>query len=259
MSDPLYLSQSMLKEFESMCHYAFKHRWYGTDAERKLFDIDKEVFARGVLFETLAIGCGLGGKTAKDGDVKKSSVYYDRIVRQANVYRQWERANGFKPIQSQLYVKERIEWDGGVYFAQGNLDRLVRDSNGRILIDTKLTGDKDNTFGKFQFGNPDKVDVTQILHYKILAETRFNEPVRAMYYVADSSPSMGVKVLEYSFSDWEIQMHHERCQTAYNEIMQAKIGDWFEPSPSYDNCSNCPMADQCKYRIKIPEIQLIER
>src|SRR5690606_5208436 len=258
MNEPLYLSQTMLKEWtEFKCRFAFQHRWWGSEKERKLFDVEKDVYNQGIYFETLAVGSGRGGKIGTSAGM--TPLMSGRIERQAKVYREWERANGFKPLGSDVELSERIEWEGGVYFSIGHLDRIVKSGEDILIIDTKLTGKTDTTFGKFAWGDVHKVDLTQLIHYKILAEKKFGKEVRQMFYVADISPQMRVKPLEYQVSDWEIQMHHERCQTAYNEIMQAKIGDWFEPSPSYDNCSNCPMAKQCKYRIKIPEIQLIER
>lgn len=257
MTEPLYLSQTMLKSWESDCRLAFSKHFFGSDEEREIFNIEKAVFDQGIYFETLAVGSGRDGKIGtSDGMTKLIS---GRIEQQAKLYREWERANGFKSLGSDVRIRERIEWDGGVYLSEGHLDRIVKDGEDILIIDTKLTGNSSSTYGKWSWGDAYKVDLTQLTHYKILAEMKFGKQVRQMFYVADISLQMRVKPLEYPISDWEIQMHHERCQTAYNEIMQAKIGDWFEPSPSYDNCSNCPMAEICKYRIKIPEIKLIER
>lgn len=258
----------MLKSYEDGCPIAFGKQFFGTDVERYLFDRDKEVFKRGVLFETLSIGAGLGGKQAKEGDVDRKSVYYSRIVEQAKIYKEWEREFMSKPIGVQQYLKAKIEWDGGVYYIQGNLDRVVRDKAGKIsVIDTKLTGDKDNTYGRFQFGNPRRVDWTQLTHYRLLAKVNFKEDVRQMYYVADSSPAMGIKVLEPDITEWHEWQHHERCQRVYDEINTSlQIGYW-EPKPSSHNCSQCPLGDEqkmkdlgmepCKFKRRIPDIELI--
>lgn len=263
-----YMSQTMLKIYESGCPIAFSKQFFGTDGERYLFDMDKEVFKRGVLFETLAIGAGLSGKQAKEGDVPRTSVYYSRIVEQAKIYREWEHEFASKAIGLQMYLKAKIEWDGGTYYAQGNLDRVVRDKDGKIaIIDTKLTGDKDNTYGKFQFGNPRKVDWTQLIHYRLIAKANFKEDVRQMFYVADSKPEMGVKVLEPEILDYHEWQHHDRCQRVYDEINTSlQIGYW-EPKPSANNCGNCPLGDEqkmkdlgmepCKFKRRTPEIELI--
>lgn len=266
----LYLSQSMLKEFETMCPFAFKHRWFGNDQEKRIFDRYSDAMKRGVLFETLAIGMGLAGKTAKKGDVPEKSVYYERIVRQAKMYKEWERANGFEPVGTQLQVQVKIEWEGGTYFAQGNIDRLVRDRDGILtVIDLKLTGDKDNDYGQFQFGRPDKVDYTQLHHYRDLVKHRYEEEeVRQMFYVADCSPKEGTKPLELITSPHHEYEHRQRCQTAYNEIVSSMItGEWL-PRPTKNECQTCPLNDpdklfgtgieRCKFARSIPEIEIFE-
>lgn len=266
-----YLSQTVLKSFEDMCPLAFSKKFFGTEQEKKLFDRYSDPMKRGVLFETLAIGSGMGGKTAQKGDVDEKSVYYERIVRQAKLYRDWEKEMGFQPIATQLQVMVKVEWDGGTFFAQGNIDRLVRDSHGDLtVIDLKLTGDKDNDYGQFQFGRIDKIDYTQLHHYRLLVKTKFGEEnVRQMFYVADSSPKEGTKPIELVTSHYHEWSHLDRCQNAYNEILSRIVSQTWIPEPSKTKCDGCPLANEaklfgtgverCKHQEKFPEIEIFNQ
>lgn len=266
-----HLSQTLLKCFEEMCPLSFSVRFFGSEEQKNLFIKDSDAMKRGVLFETLSVGCGLAGKTAKEGDVM--GVAAKRIAEQAADYRRWESVHFPKIIGTQLAIQVKVEWDEGVYYAQGNLDRLARDVNGRLtVIDLKMTGKTDNDYGKFQYGNPRKVNYLQLIHYRILAKTKFQEDdVRQMFYVADHSKTTGVKPLEAIVSPWHEYEHHRRCQAAYDTItMNLTLDDW-TPTPSFSKCSTCPLGmesnkhaleraglELCKHRVKVPDIEIYE-
>lgn len=252
-----YLSQSCLKSWETDCPKAFHAKWFGTEIERQSFDVDKEVFRRGVVFETLCLGAGLGGKQGKRSDV--TAGMYTRISEQAGIYKDWEKANGFTRIAIQHYIRIKIEWSGGVYYASGNIDNLCRDrAKWLTIIDTKLTAKRESTWGIFQFGNPYKVDTTQLQHYSMLAKTAYGEDTRQMYYVADSQKDFGSKVLEYRFADWMQHAHHERCQNAYNTIVTNLALGYWPAKPSADKCTTCPLRFSCDDYRRIPDIEVIE-
>lgn len=267
-----HLSQSCLKDFEEMCPLAFSVRWFGTEEQRNLFQRDSDAMKRGVLFETLAIGMGLNGKTSQPGDVDPNSVVYKRIQKHAAMYRKWEAEKFPKILGTQMSIQVRVEWDGGVYYAQGNLDRVARDRSSMVnVIDLKLRDKLDSDYGKFQFANPRKIDWTQLKHYRILAKTKFNEEVNQMYYVADSSKEDYVKPISPVISPWHEYEHHRRCQAAYDAItMNLTLDDW-TPKPSFSKCSTCPLGmesnkhaleraglELCKHRVKVPDIEVYE-
>lgn len=266
----LYLSQTMLKSHETMCPLAFSKKFFGNDQEKRIFDRYTDPMKRGVLFETLAIGMGMGGKTAVEGDVPPTSVQFARIKHQAKLYQEWEKANGFKVVGTQVDIKVKVEWEGGVYFASGNVDRMLRDKNGILTdVDLKFTGDKDDEYGPYQFGNPKRIDWTQIIHYGDITSIKYGEEeVRKMYYVADGKPSMGVKVIELKTQPHHIWEHRNRCQTAYNEILSCMIADTWAPRPTKNECQKCPLNDpdklfgtgieRCKFARSIPEIEIFE-
>ncbi len=254
-----YLSQTILKEWEA-CPYRLGKRLNGSPEEKACFEYDTDPMKRGVLFETLAIGMGLGGKQAKEGDVPKESVYYKRIVEQAKLYREWERDMSSSSVGSQQQLNAKVDWGEGIYYSQGNLDRVIRDKQGVItVIDTKMTGDSENSFGPFQFGNEDRIDWTQLIHYGLLAKHNFKEEVRQMFYVADCSKRTSVKILEADMGYLTEYRHPQRCQVAYDGIVGAMQIDYWEPNPSKNNCAMCPLgrANMCKYKRTIPDIKLI--
>lgn len=255
--EKFYLSQTILKAHETMCPLAFSKRFFGSPEEMESFDTDKEVFRRGVLFETLALGSGMGGKQGRREDVTK--LMFDRISEQAGIYREWEQKNGFERIAVQHYIKTKVVWDGGEYYASGNIDNLCRDLMKRLtVIDTKLTGKRESTWGEFQFGNPYRVDTTQLNHYSILAKSAYGEDTRQMYYVADSQRDFGAKALEYRFSDYQVYSHHERCQKAYNDIVSNLMLDSWKARPSADQCTKCPLRGTCEHYRRIPDIEVYE-
>lgn len=266
-----FLSQTILKDFETMCPKSFHIKYFGTDQQRSLFNHDSDAMKRGVLFETLAIGQGMGGKTAQPGDVPQTSVIYKRIADQAKEFREWEQFHFPSVIGTQMFIQSEIKWDRGSFYAQGNLDRISRDNSGVLtIIDLKMTGKADNDYGKFQYGNPRKVDWTQLIHYRMLAKAYFKEDnIRQMYYVADYSKTTRIKPLEVIIPAWVEYEHLERCQRAYDAItMNLTIDNW-DPTPSYDLCANCRIntdrhaielagVQPCDYAVKVPDIEVYE-
>lgn len=253
----------MIPDWETMCKKAFQFRWFGTAEERDLFDIsDKEPVRWGVYFETLVFGSGLDGKTIELTDKEKKSVYYGRVKRQAEVARKFFFTDlGIPKIGFQQKIHTSFNIQGHEIPVEMNADAIFG-HNGipEIIYDTKLTGDLDNTFGKWAWGSPEKMDMGQGVMYSQAVKKFYGIPnVRFGYYVADSKDAEKVDVLEVRFSDYTIEEYMYRVFVTYYEIYQALTWGYFEASPEYNKCKECPAINICQSAIKTPKVRIIDK
>src|SRR5690606_7743590 len=101
------LRYSMLKDWRSLCQLAFKARWFGTTEEKQLMSLDHVQAIRwGVYFEQLVWGTGMGGKTIELDPKEKSSVYYERVKKQAKEARRiLISEQSFTQLDTQVQLK----------------------------------------------------------------------------------------------------------------------------------------------------------
>lgn len=257
----LYLSNSMLRDWESLCPIAFSKRWFGTDEEKALFSLDEvQVIRFGVFFETLCIGSGVNGKTVELTPKEKNSVYYERIKNQAKLCREYLKAMDGKMVATQEYLKGSFVWLGQTIYICGNIDIRWRFSDGRgANIDLKSTGDTENTFGDYAWGKIEKMDISQMEQYSLLYFLNFGEWPESYYLVFDLSKAEKFVPIKVNISEWSIEEHKERVAKAYNEITECMMLDYWEPKNTYSNCKTCPLNQTCKYANKFPEIVQINK
>lgn len=253
-----YLSNSMMKDWESgMCPLVFKAKHIDKTIEFE----QSEPMLLGSIFESYAIGAGVGGKFTEFTEKLKKSVYYDRIIQQANDCKTYLRKLGGKVLSVQEYIYTEItDNDGQVIYICGGLDiryGFPGNEDDNIIIDLKFTGDNDNDYGKYQFGNPDKIDCQQVIHYSILHKAKYGSLPRTQYWVFDKSAAMKQDIIEVNISEWTIEDHIEKVSRIYNEIMICISLDEWIPKNTFSNCRNCPV--KCDWERVIPDITLIER
>lgn len=252
-----YLSNSEMSAWETLCPRVWKARYI--DLLPELWEDSEEITVMdwGVEFETLAIGSGVGGRMVPDDKraKMKKSEYYTRIKQQAEECRRFFKLMGGKIIARQPYLYSSIkDSDGQDIYICGGLDLLMGFEGGRnnLIIDTKLTGDNDNDFGKYQFGNVDKVNPTQAIHYMLLHKAHYGTDADFNYFVFDKSPSLKRKIINVTVSEISLLLHIDKCSRIYNEIMMAiNLNDW-NYTNTYDNCRDCPV--KCLYERVMPDI-----
>lgn len=265
MSEIFHLSQSLLKDYESMCPIAFSKKHFGTEQERLIFQLkESEAMRWGIYFETLVVGSGMGGKTIELTSTEKKSAFYKRVVEQAKLCRAYLKAMDGKMVGSQELLQASYEWQGQTIYIQGNLDirwqySMAQNAVKGAVIDLKSTGDLESTFGKFQWGNIDKIDVTQMIHYGLLYQLNFGEWPDTFYLVFDISNKERFTPFQVQISEWTIEDHKERAAKAYNQITESLMLDYWEPQPRFSECKSCPIRDVCKYAQRFPEIEIIQR
>lgn len=257
--DKLWLSQTMLKDHKNMCHLAFHYRWF-TEYNQRWQDVmdAKSVIRKGIYFETFAIGSGLKGKTITLTKEEEKSVFFPRLKEQAEKYRKWEKSMGFKVIGTQKELSGIIEQNGIEVPVRGNIDRLVRQKNGRLMvIDLKYSSDTESAYGPFQWSNPDKIEPIQVWLYAKLVEQNYNEPCDMSYYVVDDKPDLNRQWMPTTVGEWKDAEYRGMIVDAYNEISVALAVDYWEPDTS--KCNGCPVADICPNYIDQPDIIFIDK
>lgn len=260
--EKLRIRNSMLSDWEEMCHLAFRARWFGTAEERQLMDIGHlEAIKWGSYFEQLVLGSGVGGKIVELTDKMYRSDYYERTKRQAETAREFIfNRLGVPFIAAQVQMVVDIEIEGMTIPTEGNADALLGYSKvPSVILDTKFTGDTTNEYGKYAWGKPETMDMGQLVMYTEQAVRIYNLPSfpRSIYYVADRLKSERVEVIEPEFTQEYRQWYLWKLKEAYQEISQSYNFNYWTDKASYNNCRNCPLRDQCNKAVKVPEIKKI--
>lgn len=247
-----YLSNSEMKDWETMCPLTWKARHID-----KVFDFESsEAMMWGSYFETLAIGSGVGGKVTEPTDKMLKSEYNNRVKLQASDCRRYLKALGGKIISRQEYIFTSImDADGQVILVCGGLDILYGFPNTdkqNVIIDLKFTGDNDNDFGPYQFGNPEKINAQQAVHYKILHKAKYGSDCGFEFWVFDKSPSVKQKRIGVDVSDITEAMHIDKVSRIYNEITMAMTMDDWGYKNTFENCRNCPV--KCDFERVFPDL-----
>lgn len=250
-----HISNSLLHNWEDMCPRVFKARHIDKlpEAEFKT----TEDMRWGLIFETMAIGAAVGGKKIEADEREKMSIFYPRIKAQAMKVRQFLKRSGLKVIERQAYHHAVIrDAQMNEVRIMGGMDLLCERADGtRVIIDIKLTGDTENDFGKFSWGSPEKMDLSQSIHYTILHEAVFDQPCEFKYWVFDKGKEVKQAMINIEISDAARYHHIERISQAYHEITFAIATDDWGYKNTYDKCSVCPV--KCKNERVLPEEQTV--
>lgn len=255
------ISQSKLAAFDSMCPIEFKAKYI--TKEYPEFEGSFEM-ACGNYFETLVIGGGIGGafnlETSPFGAKIKNSVYNDRVIEQAEYCKKFLKSVKGKILSRQEYIKETLtHFDGRTMLVEGTLDIRFEWSDGKmVIIDLKFTGDTENDFGKFAWGTPEKMDLTQIVHYALLIMLKYKLDYipDGYYWVFDKDKDVKKKLIWCKISQSTIDRHIERLFKAHDELSFAIEFDSFQPNNTWENCSKCKA--KCEFETKMPGYTIIE-
>ena len=250
------LSNSKLHDWETMCPIEFKAKHITKDYPEF---VPSEQMNWGNWFETLVIGGGINGAfRIAPGSKMDNSVYKSRVEKQAADCRAYLKLLEGKTASYQEYITVKLKSNDGEQEMdiEGTLDirRIV--SALQVIIDLKLTGDTENEFGKFAWGAPEKMDLSQIIQYYLLVLLKYGSAPEAHYWVFDNGKEMKQKLIKCTISDYAIEQHIDRLFKAWDEITMAIAMDDFEPKNTWENCSKCK--SPCKFKRVMPEYYLIE-
>lgn len=260
------MSNSKMHDWETMCPIEFKAKHID-----KIIRFSPTIEMEwGNYFETLVIGGGINGvfkfEESDHGDKMLRSEHKERVEKQAAACKRYLAMYGGKAMGRQEYICVTIEDnEGNNIELEGTLDiRYVMTSDGRtIVIDLKFTGDTENDFGKFAWGNPEKMDLSQIIQYGLLTQIKYKleEFPETQYWIFDKGKEMKQKLLKVRVSDGAVYDHINRISEAYHSIVLSILMDDWPPKNTWENCSKCKFHTEenpCKFRRVMPEFVEIE-
>lgn len=256
---PFYLSNSKLRDWESMCKKEWYQRWI---VENPAYEFTSDAMEMGNVFETMVIGVSVGGKVTEPSKKLKDSVYYKRIIAQAETAKSYLKLFGGKILARQEYLYGVvIDSQGRKVPICGNLDIRYGwplEAARSAVIDLKFTADAENTYGKFNWGSPERMDMSQAIQYTLLHRINFPElPDPEFYYwVFDSSAFMKKARIRAKISEGTISAHIERLSEAYHEIQDCILFDHWAPIQNFKVCSACKC--KCEFERLMPEIIEVE-
>ena len=111
------------------------------------------------------------------------------------------------------------------------------------VFDLKLTGDVNNTWGKFSWGEPSKMDHTQAFLNSWLCEQN-DDPRKFAYLVFDYSPRMGKKVITKTVRSTDYSELENKINFVLRSILVYEDEGW-PAQPSYEQCKSCPLKNKC--------------
>lgn len=247
----------------------------------KAYHFETEPMLLGNLFEHKALDMpGRAPSVPKDIRTGKHKIGTQRLLEQAEVFKNDCKENQIQVvpgINTQVVIVKRWEKDPRVIL-KGKLDlfptTFLNTETAELelsIIDLKSTGNVENTFGKFGWGNPEAIDHIQAVLYSYLVKDidfelndkyvpdnylrdLFTDDVRKAikhdaysfrYMIYDRSKNMGKQILNVRMNNARYAQMHEsiRKVTSYIEEYN-KIG-W--PTYPHNGCKDCPVL-QCKDR-----------
>jgi len=256
----------------------------------------------GSYFETLVLGSGRGGH--KTLDLPRKKITKDQQAKNAiriekgleplpgtkkiDQIRIEEQAERFKILsaQRQIMISEYNtqvpivkKWDKDPnVFLRGELDIfptpiLGKDGLQMAIIDVKLTGDVDNNFGDFCWGDPFRMDHIQgqMYHYLVRdinpmlnkgirnivtpAVTRMIDDNRVLFLYWVFSYGSGDLKDKFVRYDWEpikeAELHESIRKTV--SILEDNDTRGWKADPEYERCSKCPVKE-CAERCEIQAV-----
>lgn len=257
------LSNSRLRDFESLCPMEFKSKYITKEYPEFVPTMPMEL---GNMFETQAIGGGINGAVTINnsiyGDKIAKSEYYPRVVAQAEACKVYLKTIGGKILSRQEYISVQLTSNDGnqVMTIEGTLDVRYQWIDGKmVVIDLKFTADTENEYGdKFTWGALEKMDMSQIIHYVLLVKLKYELDYipDGYYWVFDHKKEMKQKLIKVTVSEYALHMHIDRLFEAWNKIQLSLAMDDWEAHNTWDNCRNCKA--KCRYERIMPEFTLID-
>ena len=260
----------------------------------------------GNFFETLCLGGGRGGKQTLDLPRKKvkKAVLLDAKVKGLPIPLGEKRAPHLRiEEQAMLFEQECAKRQVTIVKGKGgnvqipfkrvwekNSDVLLKGEmdvfpatimyKGAVrpcIIDLKLTGDVDSTFGKYCYGTPEYLDdiqgkmysygirdidfdlnpnLKELLNDSILKMIDANEVLFFLWifgYKANVDLKEQNKLIEIGWDKSKEAELHEDIRKTVAAIDFYNESGWIA-EPSTKNCKNCPLKDECEDK---PEIEKI--
>lgn len=146
-----------------------------------------------------------------------------------------------------------------IYSYYQNEKVLVAKKGEDVIIDLKTTGlldDKYNDYG-WQLDNlHNKINlVTQPIHYKFIELCNTGKNIPFIFMLFNSRNENDVRIIDFRIDDSAYEEHKSFIDSGIqNMIFFMKRG--FKATPSLAKCSDCPLANDCKFKASISPISV---
>lgn len=264
--EKIRISQSLIKKFEEL-NYCPK-KIYATSIARTHLLPTSDAMLRGSYFETMVIGGGARNSIVTDLPRLKNgnkSTDHIRIDEQIERFDEVLAKYGIsKPKPENCQVNIQVSARG--FDLDLTIDFAAKMNNPEYgnfpvaIIDTKLTKDRESTFGPFGWGAPENIDPLQgqmytfgFREYYSALKRLPNEYTPPFFFlVFDYKPNYGDSLIKIDYDQTFEEELFERIERTDNKIKESIQLEW-ESRPDYDQCKKCPvgLSGDCKLSPKI--------
>jgi len=256
------ISQSFLKEFAK-----YKSGdTCGLQVKAKYIDGVKfpssDLMEYGNAFEYLATG-----SIPRDGHIPQIEKVYKGTARES-VSTQYQKIIESAELFNKIIKHYQIEIiDTGRVVTQdgmtGIMDIVAKYNNRICIIDTKYSGlidDKWNELGWNLDMLPEKHNLMlQPVQYKILLSKELEcepEDIDFYFFIFSSKEVMDVKIIKVNVDELTIANHLTTVEWVKTEL-EKPIDKVFKAKPQLKRCFECPIKDNCKFKVEVPHIDEI--
>jgi hypothetical protein len=256
------ISQSFLKEF---AEYKSGNTC-GLQVKAKYIDGIKfpssDLMEYGNAFEYLATG-----SIPRDGHIPQIEKVYKGTARES-VSTQYQKIIESAELFNKIIKHYEIEIiDTGRVVTQdgmtGIMDIVAKYNNKICIIDTKYSGlidDKWNELGWNLDMLPEKHNLMlQPVQYKILLSKELEcepEDIDFYFFIFSSKEVMDVKIIKVNVDELTIANHLTTVEWVKAEL-EKPIDKVFKAKPQLKRCFECPIKDNCKFKVEVPHIDEI--
>lgn len=209
-----------------------------------------EAMLKGNYFEYLCLGATALDEAAPELPLLKSGKKSSdnlRIDMQAKLFP--EVLSQHKIIVTEVQRPLLYEMGEFVISTKADIFGSIHDPDHGFVeeafIDLKLTKDINNTFGDFQWHDPELRDHTQAfltvaVHYKMTGRL-----AKFYYLVFDYKEDSEYSLVEKRVTAMDIFEFFESIRIIINKISELNKEEW-PTRPSWENCKDCQMQSTCK-------------
>jgi hypothetical protein len=216
----------------------------------------------GNFFEYMATG-----SLPRDGHIPLAKIVYKGTAKESfstDYQKAVESAELFKKIikhyEIEIIDTGRICTENGM---TGIFDIVAKWDDRVCIIDTKYSGlmdDKWNELGWNLDMLPEKHNLMlQPVQYKILLSKELGcdpEDIDFYFFIFSSKDVMDVKLIKVNVDELTIANHLSTVEYVKSEL-QKPIDKIFKAKPNLKLCFECPIKNDCEFKIEIPHIDEI--
>jgi hypothetical protein len=254
------ISQSMIKAFDKDGYCPMKLKVAYVYKTHRL--IPSDAMTKGIYFETLCLGSGVGGSTVNDLPRKRNGekrVAQERIEMQAQDFPEILKAHRMEVLEKDVYLEHELEKGIWICGTTDFTSPIWDDTDGPIpksIVDLKLTQNIYSQFGPFCWHFPHNMDHTQAFMYTHLWRECRGEDLPFYYMVFDYKPTPEYKMVKKLVGTLEMYELQESIRKTLEKINHHE-GRGYYTNANAENCKNCPLQATCPDVTKAKKIQTV--